>query len=104
MYREYKDEALARVATEPRYQPEGWSDSEASDFRLLDQCAHAAKVDTDLRNLRMLRITPIGDSASTKAQAKVGVSRVIGLTFKDPKSKPTVLFEILAPDRDALYE
>lgn len=100
MFREYKAEALSRLATDARYQPEGWSDTEASDFRLLDQCAHAAKVDTDLRNLRMLRITPNGDSA-TKARATVGASRVIGLTFKDPKAAPTVAFELLAPDRDA---
>jgi hypothetical protein len=87
VFREYKAEALTRLATDARYHPEGWSDTEASDFRLLDQCAYAAKVDTDLRNLRILRITPNGDGA-TKARATIGARRLIGLTFKDPNTAP----------------
>lgn len=100
MFREYKAEALSRLATDARFHPDGWSDNEASDFRFLDQCAYAAKVDTDLRNMRSLRITPIGGSA-TRARATVGGRRIIGLTFKAPDNAPTVVFELLAPDRDA---
>lgn len=102
MNREYLDEALNRLASDPGYQPEGWSPTEMADFRLLVQCARAATVDTDLRHLRMLRINATDDSDPHRAHATVGSSRVIGLTFKDPESDPTVVFELLTPEMDAL--
>jgi hypothetical protein len=94
--REYVDEALRRLATDPGYRPEGWSPTEAADFRLLVQCARAAKVVNDLRNMRMLRITSSNAEDPTLAHATVGVSRVIGLTFKEMNAHdPTVVFELL---------
>jgi hypothetical protein len=56
--REYMDEELHRLATDPVFRPKGWSAREVSDFRVLVQCARAARLDTDLRNSRMLRIQP----------------------------------------------
>lgn len=100
--REYLDEALNRLATDPGYQPKGWSPAEMADFRLLVQCARAATGDTDLRHLRMLRIKAIDDSDPNRARATVGSSRVIGLTFKDSTSDPTVVFELVTPEMDAL--
>lgn len=102
MNREYLDEALNRLATDPGHQPKGWSPAEMADFRLLVQCARAATVDTDLRHLRMLRIKTIDESDPHRARAMVGSSRVIGLTFKDPDSDPTVVFELLTREMDAL--
>jgi hypothetical protein len=94
--REYLDEALKRLATDPGYQPEDWSRTEVADFRLLVQCARAAKVVADLRNLRMLRIKPIDAIDPSRARATVGPSRVIGLTFKNTNAAdPTVVFELL---------
>ena len=96
MEREYVDEALKRLATDPGYQPQGWSSAEAADFRLLVQCARAAKVVTDLRNMRMLRIKSSDADDPDLAHATVGSSRVIGLTFKDMNdADPTVVFELL---------
>ena len=94
--REYVDEALKRLATDLSYRPEGWSPTEAADFRLLVQCARAAKVVNDLRNMRMLRIKSSDADDSTLAFATVGSSRVIGLTFKETNAHdPTVVFELL---------
>jgi hypothetical protein len=101
--REYLDEALNRLATDPGYQPKGWSHTEVADFRLLVQCARAAKVVADLRNLRVLRIMPSDATDSSRARATVGSSRVIGLTFKNTNAGyPTVVFELLTSEMDAL--
>ncbi len=102
MNREYLDEALTCLASDPGYQPEGWSPTEIADFRLLVQCARVATVDTDLRHLRMLRVNAIDESDPHRAHATVGSSRVIGLTFKDPESAPTVVFELMTSKMGAL--
>lgn len=81
--REFVDEDLQDLATDPRCRPTGWSDREIADFRVLVQCARAARVDTDLRNSRMLRIEPDGAGDPTKAQATLSSGRVIALRFKN---------------------
>ena len=56
MEREYLDEQLRRLATEPQFRLAGWSGQEIREFRRLVQCARAANVEDDLRNMRVLRI------------------------------------------------
>ncbi len=94
MDRSYLDEELRRVATDPTSRPEGWSDSEIADFRLLVQCARAARVHTDLRNTRLLGIEPSGPDDPDRAQATLTSGRVIGLTFKGDGSAGAVLFNL----------
>jgi hypothetical protein len=95
--RQYLDEALSRLAEDPGFQPEGWTHTEVKDYRRLANCARAAKVDTDLRNLRMLRIEPSDDEPS-RARATLSSGRVIALNFKS--SDGPVVFELLPPETD----
>jgi hypothetical protein len=92
--REYLDGALRRLVTVAGFQPDGWTHTEVKEYRRLVQCARAAKVDTDLRNMRMLRIEMQADDL-TRGQATLSSGRVIGLTFKDSGGHLTVVFELL---------
>lgn len=97
MEREYLDGDLSRLVTDTAFRPDGWSRDEAKEYRRLDYCARAAKVTTDLRNLRMLRVEPQTDDPA-KARAALSSGRVIGLNFKS--SEGPVVFELLPPDRN----
>lgn len=99
MDRVYLDEALSRLASEPGYQPDGWNHTEVKEYRRLVQCARAAKVDSDLRNMRMLRIEPHDDHDPNRARAALSSGRVIGLTFKSSDS-PAVAFDLLTPETE----
>ena len=97
MDREYLDEALSRLVEDAAYRPDGWSHAEAKEYRRLDYCARAAKIHTDLQNLRMLRIEPHADDPA-RARATLGSGRVIGLNFKSVEGP--VVFELLPPETD----
>lgn len=99
MDREYLDGALRRLVTDPGFQPEGWTHTEVKEYRRLVQCARAAKVDTDLRNMRMLRIEMQADDP-TRGRATLNSGRVIGLTFKSSAGHLTVVFELLPRETD----
>lgn len=99
MDREYLDGDLSRLVRDAVFRPDGWSHAEAKEFRRLAYCARAAKFDTDLRNLRMLRIEPHTDDPA-KARATLSSGRVIGLNFKSDEGP--VVFELLPPERDTL--
>lgn len=99
--REYLDENLRRLATEPGFQPSDWSDRDAAEFHRLVQCARAAHIDTDLRNMRVLRIEPDDRGFPGKARATLSSGRVIDLTFKNSDSHSAVVFELLTPEMDA---
>lgn len=100
MDREYLDEELLRLATDPEVRLEGWSAREVSDFRVLVQCARAARLDTDLRNSRMLRIEPDGAGDPNRARATLSSGRVLDLTFKDTESQGAVVFELLTAESE----
>jgi hypothetical protein len=91
---EYLDEALRRLATDADYRPEGWNDVEIADFRLLVQCARAARVAADLQNLRVLRLRA-EDGDLEVAHARLGVSREIVLRFKNSDGHAVVTLELL---------
>lgn len=97
MDREYLDGALSRLVEDAGFRPEGWSHAEAKEYRRLVYCARAAKIHTDVRNLRMLRIEPHADDSS-KARATLSSGRVIGLNFKSVEGP--VVFELLPPETD----
>ena len=99
--REYLDETLRRLAVEPEFQPKGWSAQEIAEFYRLVQCARAAHVDTDLRNMRVLRIRSAGHGLPGKAQATLSSGRLIDLTFKNSDSYGAVVFELLTPEMEA---
>lgn len=101
MEREYLDEELRRLATEPGCSPKGWSVQEISDFRVLIQCARAARIETDLRRTRMLRIESDEASDPDRAQASLSSGRLIDLTFKSSDSHGTVVFGLLTPELEA---
>ncbi|MFI7131334.1 hypothetical protein ACIBQ1_37010 [Nonomuraea sp. NPDC050153] len=98
--REYLDEELHRLATDPAFRPRGWTAREVADFRVLVQCARAASLDTDLRNCRMLRIQPGDTRDPHKARATLSSGRAINLTFKNAESHGAVVFELLAPEME----
>ena len=99
--REYLDETLRRLATEPDFRPTGWSAQEISEFHRLVQCARAAYVDTDLRNMRVLRIRPDDNGVPGKAWATLSSGREIDVTFKNSDSYGAVVFELLTPEMEA---
>lgn len=101
MHREYLDEELQRLATDPGCLPQGWTEPEIADFRLLAQCARAAEVDTDLRNTRMLRLQPHDTGDPHRALATLSSGRVIDLTFKDAESQGAVLFALVPAEVDS---
>nr|WP_271209445.1 hypothetical protein [Rhodococcus wratislaviensis]GLK33991.1 hypothetical protein GCM10017611_08340 [Rhodococcus wratislaviensis] len=100
MDRQYVDGVLQRLALEADYRPAGWTPEEVADFHLLVQCARAATVDTDLRNMRMLRLRPDPGGGTEAALAPLGESRQITLTFKASDSHMAVAFELLTPETD----
>lgn len=93
MHREYMDQVLKLLAEESGVRPAGWSAQEVSEFRILVQCARAARLDTDLRNTRMLRIEP-DDADPSKGRTALSSGRVLNLTFKNHSSQCTVVFEL----------
>lgn len=95
--REYLDGDLSRLVKDAAFRPGGWSHTEVKEYRRLDYCARAAKVHTDLRNLRMLRVEPHTDDPA-KARARLSSGRVIGLIFKSVEGP--VVFELLPPETD----
>jgi hypothetical protein len=99
--REYLDETLRRLATERGFRPTGWSAHEIAEFHRLVQCARAAYVDTDLRNMRVLRIRPDNNGVSGKTRATLSSGREIDLTFKNSDSYGVVVFELLTPEMEA---
>lgn len=100
MDREYLDDELRRLATDPGFRLPGWSAQEVSDFRVLVQCTRAARLHGDLRNTRMLRITPDGAGDPNKARATLSSGRVISMTFKNTDSHGVVVFELLRAEME----
>lgn len=92
MEREYLDEDLRNLAMDPDFRPAGWSDREVREFHRLVQCVRAAHVESDLRNMRVLRIAPDSSGDPTRAQAALSSGRAIELTFKNSGSHGAVVF------------
>lgn len=101
MRREYLDEELRGLATDPGRSPQGWTEPEIADFRLLVQCARAAHNDRDLRNTRMLRLHSHDAGDPNRALATLSSGRVIDLTFKDGESEGAVLFALAPAEVDS---
>jgi hypothetical protein len=100
--RQYRHEDLHSLATELDLRPDGWSPTEVADFRVLDQCARAARVDTDLRNMRMLRIGPHPAGESNRACATLSSGRVLDLTFRNTDGHWAVAFDLVTEQRGEL--
>jgi hypothetical protein len=98
--REYSDEGLRRLALDPAFRPAGWTDREIRDFHRLIQCARAAHVETDLRNMRLLRIEPDYSGDPTRARATLSSGRVIDLTFRNSDNHGAVVFGVLAVEME----
>lgn len=94
------DEELRRLATDPEFRPTGWSGQELRDFHRLVQCARAAHVEDDLRNMRLLQIAPDSAGDPARAQATLSSGRTIDLTFKSTDSHGVVVLGILTPETD----
>jgi hypothetical protein len=90
--REYVDEDLRRLATDPEFQPAGWRDREVREFHRLVQCVRAAYVESDLRNMRVLRIESDHSGDMSRAGAVLSSGRVIDLTFKHSDGHGAVVF------------
>lgn len=97
---EYLDEDLRRLARDPEFRPAGWNDRDIRDFRRLIQCARAAHVETDLRNMRVLRIARDRSGDPTRARAMLSSGRVIDLMFKISDNHGAVVFGVLAAEME----
>lgn len=92
MERQYVDEELRLLATDPKFRPDGWSDQEVREFHRLVQCVRAAYVESDLRNMRVLRIEPVDSGDPSRAWATLSSGRVIDLMFKNCENHGAVVF------------
>lgn len=97
---DYLDEGLRRLATDPGFRPAGWTDREIRDFHRLIQCVRAANVETDLRNMRLLRIEPHYSGDPTQAWATLSSGRVIDLTFRYSGNHAAVVFGVVAVEME----
>ena len=95
------NEVLLRLATEADYRPPRWNEADIAAFRLLVQCARAAAIESDLRNMRLLQLRPNADGGPDTALARLGSSRDIVLTFKGSDSHPVAVFELLTSETEA---
>ena len=100
MEREYLDEELRRLATEPGFRPAGWDDVDVQGFHRLVQCARAAIAEGDLRSMRLLRIEPDGSGDPTRARSTLSSGREIDLTFKNTDSHGAVVLGALPREMD----
>jgi hypothetical protein len=98
--REYLDEELRCLATDHEFQPSGWSGQELREFHRLVQCARAAHVDDDMRNMRLLRIEPHESGDPARALATLSSGRTIDLTFKNIDSHGAVVLGLLTPETE----
>lgn len=98
--RQYGHEDLQRLATDAAFCPDGWTVAEAAAFRLLDQCARAARLDTDLRNTRALRIAPHPCGDPDRACATLSTARVLDLTFRGTDGHGAVSVNLMTDQRD----
>jgi hypothetical protein len=101
MDRVYVDEELQRLSTDAGFRPEGWSEREISDFRVLEQCMWAAVLDTDLRNCRMLHIEPSRDRDPNRARAELSSGRGIELTFKNAEGQGVVFVKLMDAETES---
>lgn len=100
MEREYMDEELRRLATDSEFRPTGWSCRELREFHRLVQCARAAHVEDDLRNMRLLQIEPDSAGDPARAHATLTSGRTIDLTFKNTDSHGVVVLGNLTPETE----
>lgn len=96
MHLDFLDEALRRLAAEPDFRPEGWDGAEVRHFRLVAQCAQAAKVADDLRAMRILRIQSHADDQPGTASIQLSPCRRLLLTFKNDNTPATAVFSVLS--------
>lgn len=99
MERQYSHEDLHRLATDAAFCPGGWTTAEVAAFRLLDQCARAARLDTDLRNTRALRIGPHPCGDRDRARAALSKDLVLDVTFHGTDGQPAVSFDLMTEQR-----
>ncbi|MDV7199581.1 hypothetical protein R4172_18725 [Rhodococcus kroppenstedtii] len=100
MVQDYSNEELRRLAADRSFRPAGWSDRDIRDFHRLVQCARAAYVETDLRNMHSLRIAPHECGDPNRATATVGSGRVIDLTFRHSEDHVTVVLGVVAAEME----
>lgn len=100
MERQYGHDDLQRLAADAAFRPDGWTVAEAAAFRLLDQCARAARLDTDLRNTRALRIAPHPCGDPDRGCATLSAARVLDLTFHGTDGHRAVTVDLMTEQRN----
>ena len=96
MHLDFLDQALRRLATEPGFRPAGWDEAEISHFRLVAQCAQAAKAEGDLRAMRILRFQACPDTQPITSSIQLSPRRRLVLTFKNDDTPATAVFSVLS--------
>lgn len=100
MHLDFLDGALRRLAAEAVYRPEGWDVAEVRLFRLVAQCAQAAKVADDLHAMRILRIQSRADDPPGTSSIQLSPRRRLLLTFKNDDTPATTVFSVLPKEME----
>lgn len=88
MQLEYLDGDLRRLAADPAFSPEGWSGDEIRHFLFVAQCAEAATCESDLFNLRILRLRR--DPEGSTAWVLLSPQRRLVITFRATSDAPAI--------------
>jgi hypothetical protein len=90
--RQYGDAVLRRLATDVDFYPPGWGDREIADLRLLAQCARAATMRDDLKNMRLFHLEPDVNGDGDVVRATLGSGLELLLTFNGADDHDAVVF------------
>jgi plasmid maintenance system killer protein len=102
LHLEYLDRALRRLACEPGFRPSGWDETEISRFRLVVQCARAAKVEGDLRALHVLRLQECPDHQPGPSSIRLSSRRQLLLTFKSDDAPVTAVLSVMSIEASSI--
>jgi plasmid maintenance system killer protein len=98
MHLDFLDGTLRRLAVEEGFLPAGWAEAEICHFRLVAQCAQAAKVEGDLHATRILRLQACHDGEPGTWSVQLSARRRLAIAFKTEGTSATAVFSVSPPE------
>jgi hypothetical protein len=102
LHLELLDDELRRLIGEAGYRPAGWADAEIRHLLLLAQCAGAAKTQSDLHSLRVLRFRIHPDDAPGTSSVQLSAGRRVTIIFKADSIPMTAVLDVLSSGTEEL--
>jgi len=102
LHLEFMDHALRRLVREAGFRPSGWDEEEISHFRLVAQCAQAAKVESDLNALRVLRLEACPDDQPGPSSIRLSSRQRLLVTFKSDDAPVTAVFSVMSVEASSI--